>query len=649
MSSDITEEFQVDISNQSTAVVPSVNAGTGMTYDVAFGDIGFFDATTAENPYRRQTAPYRKDQQDNSLEPGEQSLSGWWLRSQSSFHFGAGAKFYEPAQDQNLRFRFESSEGVDVWTAGEVTLLRDVDQQSTLTIATSDRANLRTIPQGVLLKDGDDIYKVSASGTATHLVNWGSDVYAFADDGVYVYWIVNNASKGAIYRKPLSSTSTTTSGTLGDATKMYEHPSKAAAANDIFEYVKDRFIFCIGNTIFSGYSSTTSTAIALDDADGFYVHNYSDYMFTSITASPSDIYISGYQGDNSVIYRAYTTGAFTTTAGGEGFPVLTTVLVVAEFPRGEIVHSIKAYLGYMVIGTSKGVRVAQIQDDGSLVYGPIIFRTEQPVYQIACDDRYVWVTNRIDGDACLTRIDLGTQIEPLRFAYANDLQAIDVAKDVHGVAVVADTNRLAFTTIGTGGKLYIENATRLRSSGFIKPGRIRFNTTEDKFFKYVKERALYEGGSIGISTTSSPIITVDNTNGNSDVGIPETNAADQKQFIFTLNRDSTTNTVGPIFYGYQIKALPAIRRQRLIQYNLFCFDNEMDKFNNRIGYKGRAYERISLFENIEAASDIVTVQDFKTGETYQGLIEEVTFRGETAPHKHFSGFGGILTVTVRKL
>lgn len=645
MASDITEDFQVDITSTSTSAIPTVGgAGSGITYDVGFGSIGFFDASTAEQPYRRQTAPYRKEQQDNSTEPGEQSLSGWWLRSQSSFHFGAGSKFYEPAQDQNLRFKFESSEGVNVWTAGEVTLLKDVDEQSTLTIGSSDIANVRTISTGVLVKDGDDIYKIDTAGVSTHLVNWGSTVYAFADDGVYVYWIVNNSGKGAIYRKPLSSSTTTTSGSLGDAVKMYEHPTKAAATNTIFEYVKDRFIFCIGNAIFSGYVSS-ATAITVDNSDNaFYTHNYSDYKYTAITASPSDIYISGYEGDNSVIYRVYTDGTFS-----NGFPDLTTVLVVAEFPRGEVVYSIKAYLGYMIIGTSNGVRVAQLQDDGSLVYGPIIFRSEQTVHQITCADRYAWVTNRIGDDAGLTRIDLGTQIEPLVFAYANDLQAIGVSKEVHGVASLADTDRLVFTTIGSGGKIYIENATRLRSSGFIKTGRIRFNTTEDKFFKYVKERAIYPGGSIGIATADSTIITVDNSNGNSDIGIPETNAADQKQFVFTLNRSSTVNTSGPTMYGYQVKALPAIRRQRLIQYNLYCFDNEMDKFNNRIGYQGRAYERINLFEDLEATSDIVTVQDFKTGETYQGLIEEVTFRGETAPHKHFSGFGGILTVTVRKL
>jgi len=716
MASDITEEFQVDISNESTFTVPSVGSGSGMTYDVAFNTIGFFDATTPEQPYRRQTAPYRKEQQDNSIEPGEQSLTGWWLRSQSSFHFGAGAKFYEPAQDQNLRFKFENSEGLNVWTPGQVTLLKDVDIVPH-PIAETNTATLRTISSGALLHDGLDIDKVfdtitrtitnvsltsnvatyttsaahgftakmyvritgiaapntvfntegtitgvtsttftvaltnanvsstAVTGTASvgtiHFVDYaaGADpVYAVADDGTYAYWVtdIGSPKKWSLYRKPLTGDATSTA----DEVKLYEHTGEVSESA-VMEYVKDRLVIAVDNTIYKAdvqsSSSTVTPAVV-------YTHGNVGFRWTSITESPSDIYLSGYENNRSVIHRIYTDGTFT-----NGLPDLVTALVVAEFPRGEIVYSIKAYLGYMVIGTSKGVRVGQIQDDGSLVYGPLLFESEQPVYQIACSGRYAWVTNRIGTDTGLTRIDLGTQIEPLVFAYANDLQADGENKVCSGVAFIGNSNRIAFTSIGAGGKIFFENATRLRSSGFLRTGRIRFNTTEDKFFKYVKARADFPGGTITIGTTSATIITVDNTNGNSDIGIPESAAAEQKQFVFTLNRSSTDTTIAPTMFGYQIKALPAIRRQRLVQYNLFCFDNEEDKFNNRIGYQGRAFERINLFEDLEATSDIVTVQDFKTGETFQGLIEEVSFKGETAPHKYFSGFGGILTVTVRKL
>ncbi len=59
---------------------------TSDSYDVAVGGQPFFYAINDQRPYIRQTAPYKKDQFDNGAEPGEQSLTGWWIRSQSSFH-----------------------------------------------------------------------------------------------------------------------------------------------------------------------------------------------------------------------------------------------------------------------------------------------------------------------------------------------------------------------------------------------------------------------------------------------------------------------------------------------------------------------------------------------------------------------------------
>ncbi len=60
-------------------------------------------------------------------------------------------------------------------------------------------------------------------------------------------------------------------------------------------------------------------------------------------------------------------------------------------------------------------------------------------------------------------------------------------------------------------------------------------------------------------------------------------------FQFTLTRSTTDISKGPLFTGYQIKALPAIPRQRLIQYPLSCFDHESDHFGVEIGYEGSAY------------------------------------------------------------
>lgn len=645
MAADITEEFQVDITAKNA--VTTGDASTGITYDYSFNGMQFFSATTPDNPYRRQTAQYRKDQNDNSSEPGEQSLSGWWMRSQSSFHYGAGINFFEPAQEQGyvqsqtIRYRFADSQGVEVFNQGQVTLLRDVVASSHPVTATS-YATLRSIPTGLLLHDGLDVDKVTSAGVATDFIDYASGaepVYAICDDGKYAYWITNKTAGGSLkwhlFRKPLTGSAASTA----DEVNLAIGSGNVSSAR--IEYVKERLIATLNNVI---YEIPVSDASSSASPRVIYTQTNSDFSYTYITESPSDVYVSGYQGERGVIFKLYTYTDNTTN-----LPVIGTAIVVAELPRGEVPHSIKYYLGYLVIGTNKGIRVAAVQGDGSIVYGPLLVDTEQPVYQIAVADSFAYCTTRIGGDTGLIKVDLSASIDNLVFPYANNLQAIGEQKTCTGVALVGGTDRLAFTSIGTSGKIFIESSSVLRSSGYIKTGKIRFNTTENKYFKYIKERAVYNGGSIGLSTVDSSIITVDNSNGNTDIAIPEKNGTENKQFIFTLNRDSVSTTVGPTLQGYQIKALPAAKRQRLIQYNVYCYDKEIDRYRNVIGYDGRAFERLSLFEDIESQSDIISVVDYTTGETFSALIEECSFTGLTSPFKRFSGFGGVLQVTVRKI
>ena len=116
-----------------------------------------------------------------------------------------------------------------------------------------------------------------------------------------------------------------------------------------------------------------------------------------------------------------------------------------------------------------------------------------------------------------------------------------------------------------------------------------------------------------------------------------------------MTRSSTDSTKGPLFTGYQLKALPAVPRQRLIQYPLLCFDRESDKFGVMTGYEGRAYDRMLQLEAVENAGDTIRIEDFRTGESYIGLIEEMDFINRTPTDKRFSGFGGLLVVTIRSV
>lgn len=648
MSYDITEEFQIDLS----AATPATNTlNDGVVYDVSFNNLGFFAANSPETIYRRQTAQYRKDQSDNSSEPGEQSLSGWWLRSQSSFHLGAGIKFYEPTQEagsaaanQTVRFRFDTSEGVDIWTAGEVSLLPASTQGHMVTGSTHTSLQSITSEAGdaVLMLDGYDVDKIDATGAVVHFVDYvsGTDypVQAICNDGVYAYWltdVMSGTKRARLYKKLLVNDS-------GDADTQFYTSGPDEVANARMEWVKERIILCMNNKIYEmvpGASDTTAWP------DAIYTSPSADIKFTGITSSGSDIFVSAHNGLNSFIMRL----ALDTDGGV--VPTLSGAVVAAEMPRGEKIHTIKYYLGYMLIGTEYGVRVAQVTDAGDIIYGPLIFKSDQPVYQFAVDDHFAWCTARVNGKLGLKRIDLSTQIDTLVFPWANDRLVDTVTAQTTGVAFLGDSDKLAYS--GAANYVYVDSAD-LRSTGYLTTGFVRYNTLENKIFKYVTDRALYSNNSllsidvIEKDLTSTSVSTKVKTSGNSESILPST-AAEFIKLKFTLQRDTVDATKGTTFYGYQIKALPASPRQRLIQYPLFCFDTEMDRFNNKIGYTGQANERLLAIEQLEAAGDFVKVTDYRSGETYNGLIEEVSYMGTTPPDRRFNGVGGMLTVTVRKI
>ena len=730
-SPDITEHIPLNVGNPGTTGFWTNNAED---YDIAVGGLPFMLAPTDQVPYQRETAPYRKDQFDNGTEPGEQSLTGWWIRSQSSFHVGQGIKFYDPSSGEATKYRFNDSQGVNVWTKGEVSLLKNVSSVHVTTGAVTgtdhQHANqhLRTIQwsgtQGVLLHDEYDVDKIfpsitvsisnkalttnvatltttAAHGLSTgmeititgvdatfngdytitgvpttttftyaktasnvasiavspvgtgvasiiHFIDYNSGsaepVYAMCDDGVYAYWVTNAVAGGAnklhMYKKLLTDNTTTIPSPMFTATGT-------VIVYAAMEFVKDRIVLCINNAVYE----LSPTASALPTAT--YTNPNTNYHFTSVSASGPAIYTAGHSGIYSTIQK-YTL----TTAGA--MPTLTQAVVAAELPPGEIVEKLYYYLGYMAIGTSKGVRIAAINDqDGSLGYGPLIVETTQPVYDFAARDRFLWATTTIGTyDAGLVRIDLGQTIEnePLRFAYANDLQYAQTTNHyTTSVAFIGTTSRLAFCTEyeATNGAVYLESSTELVPTGYVTTGAIRYGTLEPKNFKLIRGRGDFTYGAMDLRAIDAAnnlytIITY-----NSAVGTPEaatTNPEGPQEYLsykFTLSRSASDTSRGPVFKGYQTKALPATERQRLIQFPVWCFDVETDRYNVKTGYEGRAWERIQTLEQIERLGDIINVQDFTTGERVQAVIEKINFSRKTPPSGNFSGFGGLLAITVR--
>ena len=658
---DITDDIPLNVGNPGTSGFWTNNAED---YDVAVGGEPFFLAPTDQQPYQRETAPYRKDQFDNGNEPGEQSLTGWWIRSQSSFHVGNGIKFYDPSAGEASKYRFADSQGVDVFTKGQVTLLKDVvDTHATTGAVTGTdhqhpNQHVRSIQwsstNGVLLHDEFDVDKIAADGTVTPFIDYVSGtneaVYAICDDGVYAYWVTNAVAGGAnkihMYKKLLTDNTTTIPSPMFTTTGI-------VITYAAMEFIKDRIILCINNQVYELPPNATS----LTGAGGgtlIYTNPNTNYHYTSVAASGPAIYTAGHSGIYSTIQK------YTLTAATGAMPVLSQAIVAAELPTGEVVEKLYYYLGYMMIGTSKGVRVAAVNDqDGSLSYGPLIVETNQPVYDFAARDRFVWCATGIGAlDAGLIRIDLGQNIEnePLRFAYANDLQVTQTTTHfTTGVAFIGTTNRLAFCTEfeTTNGAIYLESATVLRSSGYVTTGAIRYGTLEPKNYKFIRARGDFTYGGMDINSIDASnnvytIITYNSTSGSPESAT--TNPEGPQEYLsykFTLSRSATSTSQGPVFKGYQIKSLPATARQRVIQFPVWCYDVETDRYNVKTGYEGRAWERIQTLEDIEKLGDIVNVQDFTTGERVQAIIERINFTRKTPPSGKFDGFGGVLIITVR--
>jgi hypothetical protein len=630
---------------------------TNISYDMAVAGMPFIAAISDKNPATRETAPFRKDQFDNGREPGEQSLTGWWLRSQMSFHSGSGINFYDPlTNDETGQYRFKDSQGVDVWTKGEVKLLKDVTNthETTGPVTGTDHQHVnqhvRSIQwagtNGVLLHDEYDVDKISANGTVTHFIDYNTGsaepVRAICDDGVFAYWVSNAVAGGAnklhMYKKLLTDNTTTI------PTPMFTETG-LVIEYAVMEFVKDRIILCVNNKVYE--LTTTATSLGTP----VFTNTNTNYHYTSIAASGPAIYTAGHSGIYSTIqrYALNTSGAM---------PTLASAVVAAELPAGEVVERIFYYLGYMCIGTSKGIRVALVNDqDGSLDYGPLIVETSQPVYDFAARDRFVWAASGIgELDAGLIRMDLENEISTLRMAYANDLQVTQTAEHyTTGVAFIGTTNRLAFCTAFevTNGAIYLESASTLRTSGYLTTGNIRYGTLEPKNFKRLIGRGEFDYGiftlnTVDIDGTEYEHISYDATVSSVEVGTNQPNVArEYVGYKFIFNRDSVNTARGPVFKGYQIKSTIATPRQRLITYPVYNFDTETDRNGVVVGYKGRAFERMLELESLEESGDIVLWQDLNTQELRQVQIEKTFFTRTTPPSAAFSGYGGIIEVTVR--
>jgi hypothetical protein len=669
-SPDISERTIIDLSGRLSTYYDL----NGNAFDMAIGGLPFIMAVTDNTPYKRQTAEFRSQRVDQMRDPGEHTLggSGYWTRSQSSWHYGEGILFSEPMEgnDLEVRFRYRDSYGVDVWTPGEISLLK----KTTLVQAFTGKCKIDTgaNTSGVAFLIATDMaprtsqttamYKITSSGTSTAFVNYSSinneTILATTSDGTYLYV----ATTAGVYDIKLSD---------GTTHKSYNYGA-LTAQHATLKFVKQRIIgagqftngaYAAYELLFPSKGSGASVEIkpTMIAAEGSLIDGSTkmavDWEWTAITEGSNAIYFGGYAGDHSKIFKLQVdnTGA------------LGTIVTAAVLPRGEIVLSLYTYLGtYLMVGTNKGARIATLDQNGDMQYGPLVFTNSNGVYDFEGRDSYIWAgnTNGINTNSGTTRINLAQPISLAgnpqatfsgAYARATDVFANGITGTVNAVRIFGGTNQVAFAITGSG--IWLQHPTELVESGQIRNARIRYDTMENKAWKRIRIRTTDDlaGGDIEIfkiGPTSDTVITTlyegNSTTADIDLGDAYVEAGPDASFKLVLTRNTTDATTGPVVVGIAVKALPTPTRARLLQIPLFCYDKETDKTGNMIGYEGYSRERLNALETIEANGQTIILQDFNQGgEPTEVIIEQITFTRSTPANRNYTGFGGIIQLIAR--
>lgn len=615
---------------------------SGIQYDYAIGGMPFLSGSSDTRSMQRGMAPVRKDQFDNAKEPGEQSLNGWWLRSQSTWIGGEGMLYQDPDQVNvaNLQNRhaiqYGHSVGVNPWTNGQLSLLRSTGQRisdssgnSHMVLGWNDGTDRYWSAVGNVLK--------SDTGSAATTITWGGSgtIRSLASDGTNYY--------------------------AADATGVYKGAGSVAgtllwntgSASTVVRWVKGRLMGGIGPSVYElvGTGPTLPTTPKM-------THLNPSWVWTDFAEGTDSIYASGYAGAQGAVYKFVldNTGAVPVLASGG--------VLTATLPMGEIVYSMTSYLGtYVGLGTSRGFRLGQIDTNGDLNYGPLLVEVSGGCRSVGAYDRFFFAagSNSIDGQSGLWRIDLGQPIQAngsdpgTRFAYATDLQA-HVNGVVSSVSNFGTSNRMVFAVVGSGS--YLESATALEPTGYFQTGRIRYSTLEPKIFKFV---SVFTPPVIAGSLTASigdpsgavtSVFTIGDTGGAEikDVILPApATAVEWAQLRLDFDRSTVDTSTGPVVTGWQLKALPGAVRQRMFVIPLLCFDREKSQQGQTYGHDGRTIVRLEAFEQLAQRGDAVSFQDLASGLSYLVVIDDFQFEQKASPGLGKNNWGGYLTVQLRTI
>lgn len=465
-----------------------------------------------------------------------------WRQMQQSWHYGAGQ--FNLDRDNALPYRYEDSFGIDPWTQWQISLLPATKRLGGTTYAgnvwVSAVGNYLCVFNGENVEWFDELAD-DATPVGTVTFSSGNDIIDIANDGLVAtaltedryIWYANSPSATPV--------------------KWANHQYSANVTFCAWE--KDYLIVGDGNVLYNALKSNNPASI--------YTHPDTAFRWYSACSGSQFIYALGYVGDRTTIHK------IGIKPDGTG---LLPAIVAGTLPDGEIGTTIDSYLGYIFIGTNKGVRMAQTDGNGDLVLGAII-PTSQPVKCFEGQDRFVWFGNsEIDGryndgtgrfpatTVCgLSRMDLSTfTVTALTPAYASDIYADGVT----GEEVQSVTTYLGKRVFGIKDEgVFFESDDRV-VAGWLKQGTMSFSVEDLKTALYTQAKWLPLRGEIDIdfSYDSGPYVRV------AEFDVVDTVRSDNVyldgvQFTrvnptYILCRCPDLSTAGPTMTRWEIRAVP---------------------------------------------------------------------------------------------
>ena len=603
---------------------PSFFTGTGSTqvvpyiYPVAINGRPYM-IDTKSNDFGRQFDARVRDSVDQSAEPGESAINpqGLWRRSQSSWHYGAGQTYSDTADAEAYRFR--SSKGMNVWNRGEITLLPATTKayssvQSNLYMTTADGRIYGT--------EGQTVRYTSDWTTFTTVTGTNaSNLYDITSDGYNVFFSYADGN--------IDQTNAGTSAASNYITGITAGP---------LDYVRGRLMVAgQGADKHKIWNITTTPGSSQNNPTALFTHPNTNFNWVGFAGGQNQIYCAGHAGNKSLIYKT------AVKADGTALDIPT---VAAELPLGEIVTNIDAYLGYVIIGLTTGLRFCSSDSDGNLVVGPFI-ETGTSVRAFAAIGQYLYFgwTNYDTTSTGIGRLDIGTQISVNQPAYASDLMA-DVQGEI--VDIHEFGGGVVFTVAGHGA--YRPHPTNLVASGTLDSGIYRWGVPDTKFIPKWDLRTEPLSGTVTVSvasdsgdfrTVGTQVLagSLESTFDGFESKVFEAEAR------LTLTRSATDSTVGPTVTRWLGRAYAAPLRSQIFSVPLLL--------HHKLNIRGNEYwmdvdQELNYLRDLVENPRVVTYQE--NFDTYSVIIEDVRWAPLDSAQNHNAwDWNGTCTVIMRSV